>query len=57
MAENKVICKHVGVRGANTGIACRNRAKIGDFCTKHKKVPKAVLAGDEVFGKVAAPAV
>lgn len=31
------ICKHIGTRGANKDVACRNRATIGEFCTKHKK--------------------
>eukprot|EP01127_Copromyxa_protea_P013364 TRINITY_DN358_c1_g2_i5.p2 TRINITY_DN358_c1_g2~~TRINITY_DN358_c1_g2_i5.p2 ORF type:complete len:205 (+),score=28.35 TRINITY_DN358_c1_g2_i5:1103-1717(+) len=61
MSTEKVLCKHVGSRGKSEGVACRNRANpnFGDFCAKHKKVKRATIQSDEVFGsgeKAAEPA-
>lgn len=57
MSEPKKICAHVGTRGNNKDIKCRNAAKIGNFCAKHKKKERPTLATDEVFGNgEAAPA-
>ena len=49
MPEQKKICSHVGTRGGNADVQCKNRAKLGDYCVKHKKREKANLANDEVL--------
>ena len=61
MPEDKKICAHAGTRGGNTDVQCKNRAKVGDYCVKHKKRKKANLANDDVLNdktpkeQVAAP--
>ena len=49
MADVKKISSHVGSRGGNADTRCKNGAKLGDYCVKHKKREKANLANDEVL--------
>ena len=61
MPEQKKICAHVGTRGGNADVQCKNRAVVGNYCIKHKKREKANLANDDVLNdkipkeQVAAP--
>lgn len=35
--HDETMCAHIGTRGANIDVACRNKAVHGDYCNKHNK--------------------
>ena len=55
MADEKKICQHVGSRGGNADVQCKNRAKIGNYCVKHKKKKVNTNLADDPVLKDTAP--